>query len=91
MFDHDHSTHEKLDSIAHDILHSRDIFMAAFSELQAAQAATATALQNLATRVAASVGATPAQLDTAVAAEQANTQAADAIDPATSPAPAPVA
>jgi hypothetical protein len=80
MFDRE--IHEKLDSIAHDVLTLREIIMAQFSDLQAAQAVTATALQNLATRVAAAVGATPAQLDTAVAAEQANSTAADAIDPA---------
>jgi hypothetical protein len=55
------------------------ILMATFQDLAASQAATAAAIQDLAGRVAAITTTVSANLDTAVAAENANAAAVAAI------------
>lgn len=81
----DHSVHEKLDSIAHDLLHLREIFMAQLSDVQAAQATETAAITALAARIIPPA-ATAADLDGLVATATSNTAAINAIDPATAPA-----
>lgn len=89
----DHATHEKLDSIAHDLhtlLSHTGFIMASLQEVKDAQAAETQAIQELTARLAAQppAAATAAELDPILATAQANTAALNEL---ANPQPAPPA